>query len=57
MKREAQKMSWEEWVDQDVSKDMQADPMFAGPTEEVSQGVTFDWDQRREGRRSYWKHR
>ena len=42
--KELQKMSWEEWVTK-VSKDMQEDPMFAGPTEQVSQGLTFDWDQ------------
>jgi hypothetical protein len=39
--KESQKMSWEEWVTK-VSKDMQEDPMFAGPTEQVSQGLTFD---------------
>jgi hypothetical protein len=31
MKREAQKMSWQEWVAK-MSKDMQADPMFAAST-------------------------
>tara|TARA_R110000803_G_scaffold23018_6_gene56721 strand:- start:993 stop:1172 length:180 start_codon:yes stop_codon:yes gene_type:complete len=42
--KELQKMSWKEWVTK-VSKDMQEDPMFAEPTEQVSQGLTFDWDQ------------
>jgi hypothetical protein len=48
MKREAQKMSWQEWVAK-MSKDMQAEPMFAA-SKEVSHGVTFDWDNAEKGK-------
>ena len=42
--KELQKMSWKEWVSK-VSKDMKEDPMFTKSTEQVSHGVTFDWDK------------
>jgi hypothetical protein len=41
-------MSWQEWVAK-MSKDMQAEPMFAA-SKEVSHGVTFDWDNAEKGK-------